>query len=269
VRKVEVLAGRAAELDNLIRLWEAKMDDPAIVDSVARKLAGLNTERKAVAAELADAHRDAASPLAETWGEFRSLAELLAEDPSDELRVKVRAALRRAIESVHCLFMGTHTRRLAAVRVQFRGTDRHRDYVLSGVLGGRRPAKLEDPVSFADAGLGGFDLRQPADAAVLEKALMKQVTREGKGRLLAGSARGDGRAGMRAWAEITSPPSHSGLQAHRLIPERTGADTGAGRAPTSCRRPHHRGDPPDDDARPVDRRHSPAAPRGCGRQGRK
>src|SRR5207248_4512674 len=89
-RKVEVVAGRLAEIDALIRLWTAKMDNPAIVDTVAAKLADFNTQRSKLAAEQAAAQREAASPLAESWNEFRSLADLLREDTSDELRVKVR-----------------------------------------------------------------------------------------------------------------------------------------------------------------------------------
>ena len=38
-KKVETLAGKVAELDNLIKLWSAKMDNPATVDAVAAKLA--------------------------------------------------------------------------------------------------------------------------------------------------------------------------------------------------------------------------------------
>lgn len=38
-RKVETLAGRIAEVNNLIKLWTAKMNNPAIVDTVAAKLA--------------------------------------------------------------------------------------------------------------------------------------------------------------------------------------------------------------------------------------
>ena len=47
-RKVEVIAGRLAKIDALVKLWSAKMDNPAIVDTVAAKLAGLNTEREEV-----------------------------------------------------------------------------------------------------------------------------------------------------------------------------------------------------------------------------
>lgn len=180
--KVEALAGRLAETDGLIRAWRAKMDDPAIVDTVAAKLAELNLKRKTQAEALADAQREAASPLAEAWGEFRSLAALLAKDQSDELRLKVRAALRRSIESVTCLFTGRGRVRVAAVRVQFRGGDSHRDYLIVYTPGGsngtvKRPGRWR-ALSFAEAApdVGALDLREPDDARRLEKALLRLST---------------------------------------------------------------------------------------------
>ena len=174
-RKVEALAGQLAEIDSLVKTWTAKMDDAAIVDTVAAKLAELSVRRKALAAELAEAQRDAASPVPAAWGEFRGLADLLREDNSDELRLKVRAALRRAIESVTCLFVPRGARKLAAVRVQFAGSDAHRDYLIlhrrrtfNGVT--HRAAETE-VASFADAGVGVFDLRKPKDVAKLLKLL--------------------------------------------------------------------------------------------------
>src|SRR5262249_29632299 len=123
--KVEELSGRKAEVENLISLWTAKMDDPARVDVVAAKLAELNTKRKALAEQLEEAQREAASPHHESWGEFRSLAELLAHDKSEELRLRVRAAIRRTVERMVCLFInsGRGSRvRIAAVQVYFHGS---------------------------------------------------------------------------------------------------------------------------------------------------
>src|SRR5262249_32307915 len=132
-RKAEALAGRVAEVDGLVKVWMAKMDNPAIVDTVAEKLAELNTRRKGLTADLAEAQREGPSPPAERWGEGRTLADLLAADPSDELREKVRAALRRAVETIACLFVSGRGNgaRLAAVQVHFRGSGRRRDYLVA------------------------------------------------------------------------------------------------------------------------------------------
>ncbi len=173
-RKVEVTTGRLAEIDKLIKLWTAKMDNPAIVDTVAAKLAALNTERVKLAAEQAAARREAASPLAESWKEFCSLADLLKKDTSEELRVKVRAALRRSIESVYCLFDVRGSLRVAAARVQFAsGTSRsyfilHRAATWGAV--GERPARWWAR-SLAEVEPARLDLRNRDDAAALAQAL--------------------------------------------------------------------------------------------------
>lgn len=191
-RTVETLAGRKAELDALAKAWEAKMDDPDLVDVVAAKLADLNRQRRAAAEDLARAQREAASPLAESWGEFRSLAELLRQDDSEDLRMRVRSALLRSVESITCLFTGVGRTRVAAVRVDFRGTGRHRDYLIVYDPGRSNAAKKGQgrryTKSFADvSGAGDIDLRDPAQAAKLEKWLasvdMKSLTAgQGDGR---------------------------------------------------------------------------------------
>jgi DNA invertase Pin-like site-specific DNA recombinase len=175
--RVEAIAGELAGVDDLIRQWTAKMDDPATVDIVATKLAELNGRRKRLAENLADAQRDAASPLSESWGEFRTLAELLKSDPSDELRAKVRTALRRSIESVHCLFTPpAGDVRLAAVRVQFRGSALHRDYVIGystgqANAGVKRASKPWSEAAAWQDGPGELDLRDPKNVPKVEKML--------------------------------------------------------------------------------------------------
>jgi DNA invertase Pin-like site-specific DNA recombinase len=175
--KVEAAAARMAEADGLIARWQAKMDDPAIVDVVAAKLSELTARRKVLAEKLAAAQQEAASPVAESWGAFRSLAELMADDPSDALREKVRSALRRSVEALYCLFTAAGPVRLAAVRVQFRNSAAHRDYVIcydprQSNGRGNRPGRWSC-CSFADTGLaaGDLDLRKPEHAADLAATL--------------------------------------------------------------------------------------------------
>jgi hypothetical protein len=144
------------------------------VDAVAAKLAELNTERKKLTADQAVAQREAASPLAESWGEFRSLADLLKKDASEELRVKARSALRRSIETVYCLFVRYGSTRVAAVQVNFTGTG-SRSYLIlhkaatAGAVG-TRPAQTWVR-SFATAGLPTIDLRRRDHADKLLRVL--------------------------------------------------------------------------------------------------
>jgi DNA invertase Pin-like site-specific DNA recombinase len=174
--KVETLAGQLAETDTLLKLWATKMDDPARVDLVAEKLAALNRKRKQLAQQMAQAQREAANPLSESWGEFRSLAELLRKNPSDELRIRARAALRRAIESVTCLFVKVRGARWAAVQIRFRRTNRRRDYVILAQRSPGQPRRRRldqwQAKSLADIpGAGDLDLRKPTHARKLEAVL--------------------------------------------------------------------------------------------------
>jgi hypothetical protein len=99
---------------------------------------------------------------------------LLAADDSAELRERVRSALRRAVETVTCLFVGIGKVRLAAVRVQFRGGDAHRDYLIICMPAkANKHARLEGSWhvrSFADEA-AGLDMRKPRDAAKLARVL--------------------------------------------------------------------------------------------------
>lgn len=180
-KKLDALSGRLAEIDALVKAWEAKMDDIAIVNAVAAKLAALGAEKKRVAEEHAEALREASSPIGAAWKDVTTLAGMLAKDDGDDLRLKVRGALRRAIESVACLFMASPAAkftRLAAVRVQFKsGT--HRDYLITARAqnaAANRSATWA-VASFADAGLPSLDLRKPEHAARLEKAITNALAK--------------------------------------------------------------------------------------------
>jgi DNA invertase Pin-like site-specific DNA recombinase len=178
--KVDVLRVQRDELDALIEKWLAQMDNPAIVDTVAAKLAELNVKRRAVERELEEAEYEDSVPMAEAWRECRTLADVLRDDNSIEMRTKVRAALRRCIESVTCLIValkGTRTK-VAAVRVQFR-SGVHREYLITArsVCGNRREASWAAE-SFADAGLPNADLREPKQASKLEVLLTKHAAKK-------------------------------------------------------------------------------------------
>lgn len=178
-RDAKALSGEAEEVRGLIRAWQAKMDDVAIVDTVAAKLAELHGRLKSVTERLAAAQRDAASPLSEALGGLHTLADLLDADDSPDLRSKVRAALRRCLESVYCVFGGTNARRWAAVRIQFADGGGHRDYLISlayDLRGDRKQPPRVDVLTFAEAGQDvGLDLRDPAAAREVAAALSRML----------------------------------------------------------------------------------------------
>lgn len=179
VNRVEALAARLAELEGLSAKWRVKMDRPELVDVVADKLAAIESERKGVAARLAEAQRETASPLSEAIGNLRVVGRSLADDNSPENRTRCQAAIRRAVESVWCLFTPGRGLRIAAVQVWFKG-GRQRSYVIAHRPAGKvgykgRTVRPEWTwvESFADAGAGpdGIDLRTPADVRLVEKFL--------------------------------------------------------------------------------------------------
>jgi DNA invertase Pin-like site-specific DNA recombinase len=175
-RRVEALAGQAAEAEAKVRFYRDQCDrseDGAAV--FAGKAVEWEQKRKKLAAELADAQREASSPAAEAVGEVRTLADLDLTDPTT--RLKARATLRRAIDTVWCLFVRTRIGRLAAVQVFFSG-GRHRSYIFRhkpvhrprGVL--VREAVTET-LSFAQAGVPSIDLRKAGDVKRVEALLAR------------------------------------------------------------------------------------------------
>jgi hypothetical protein len=186
--KAAALAGRLAEIDTLVKAWQAKMDNPSIVDAVAAKLTELNDRRKQVAGELALAQREAASPVAEAWGSFRTLAGLDPDADTDDLRTRIKGALRRAVGSIHCLFVGRGraAERLAAVQVHFK-SGAVRSYLIASRQGrgnshGYRAEGCSRVWSLdAVLGPGDLDLRDRTHALELEEALQAlDVNESGK-----------------------------------------------------------------------------------------
>jgi hypothetical protein len=201
---VEAIAAEHAAAKEKAKWYKSRCDEASEkdeFDTFAGKVLEWQRKAKTLATELAKAQAEAASPLAESWGEFRSLAELLAKDRSDDLRLRARAALRRAVDSIHCLFIDRGRLRLAAVQVWFRGGDYHRQYLM-GYLSGRSnqnvkrpgqcciipnlpPAPLErkqketlekwmDRLAKTSGGkVPVYDLRNPEETAQREKMLVK------------------------------------------------------------------------------------------------
>lgn len=176
--KVARLSALYAEKESELREFRDEINtDPKLLKTLRATLIRLETEREKLAEELADAQREAASPLAEALGQVQGVTELVKDGP-EEMRLRCRAALRRLIEGVYCVFTGTKIVRFAAVRIQFRGSDRHRDYLIvyharTGTVRNPPPPTVE---SLADAGLpGDLDLRKPDHARRMEKALKRAL----------------------------------------------------------------------------------------------
>jgi DNA invertase Pin-like site-specific DNA recombinase len=171
-----VLAGQLAGVEARIAVLEAELM-VGDVAALARVLRQLEERKRDLAARLAEAREKAYHPLSEAWGEAQTLlAALDAAPDAKEARLRLRSALRRMIDSVWMLVVPQGLNRVAAVQVWFADGNRHRDYAIYH-WPNRRHGKVHRPagykvVSLADAeALGELDLRKPAHAKRLEKAL--------------------------------------------------------------------------------------------------
>jgi DNA invertase Pin-like site-specific DNA recombinase len=174
--EVARLEAELTALDSRIALLERELAS-GDVPSIARVLRGLEPSRKEVAEKLSIARQKAANPLSASWGEAQSLVEVLdsAPDPVD-VRLRLRSAIRRIVESMQVLIVPRGRDRLAWVQIWFAGKDRRRDYLIlhrppKANASGRTPGcvkVLSKPQLTAPC-----DLRRPEDAAQLESDLRK------------------------------------------------------------------------------------------------
>jgi len=170
--EVAELRAKLTRLDVQIKALVEQFDGDNVPE-VAEKVRHKNAERKTLTEDYERAKANAASPLSSAWGECKGLVEALdtAKDVR-EMRLRLRQAIARIIESVTCLFAGTRSVRLAAVRVQFAG-GRHRDYFIEVVQRYKGHAPNPPRISTAVWGSGGseIDLRNRQDAAEVAEEL--------------------------------------------------------------------------------------------------
>ncbi len=171
------LAGRLSEIDGKLARIKERIRTGDELDMLIDLVRELEGERKRVGEQLTVARQVAACPVSDAWGECQSIIQLLATAPDkDAARVKLRAAIRRTIESVWCLFLPGRGPRLAAAQIWFAGGQKHRDYA---ILYRPRHAADQHHVreaewavrSLVEMAPGKFDLRNKDEAAAAEKVL--------------------------------------------------------------------------------------------------
>jgi DNA invertase Pin-like site-specific DNA recombinase len=134
-------------------------------------------DEERTANELQDELARTAKPLERAWGELPSLIDLIdaAADP-DAARLKVRAALRPLVAAASVLIVPRGAWRIVAVQFNFAGGGRREWVIAHRAAANRRPSTTAvEP--FAAAGLPPLDLRDPADATKLEKAVARWAVR--------------------------------------------------------------------------------------------
>jgi DNA invertase Pin-like site-specific DNA recombinase len=127
---VAVLEGRLAEVRaNLARQVEIQAQVPTV--ATQQIIAGKEAEAKQLVADLEQARRKAATPLASSWSDAKSLLEVLDSAPDQrDARLRLRAALRRLIEEIRLLVIPRGRDRWAMVQIWFRGGVKCRNYLI-------------------------------------------------------------------------------------------------------------------------------------------
>jgi DNA invertase Pin-like site-specific DNA recombinase len=167
---VEEWSGKLAAVNHRIGQVRQKAetaDDPSIYFEL---IDSLMAERKRIISSLEAAKAEAANPAGETLGECNSLARLLADAEGaerDELRARVRAALRRLVVEAWLLVVPTKWGKVVALQVWFREGG-HRDFLFAYA---HRAFDRGRTRKFT-AG-GPLDLRKRKDAAALARTLGK------------------------------------------------------------------------------------------------
>jgi DNA invertase Pin-like site-specific DNA recombinase len=171
------LAGHLAEVESSIALISREMDEHGESPTLFKRLRAKEQLQRDLAARLAEARQKAAHPLSESWGEFQTLAGALeaAPDP-DDVRLRLRAVLRRMIDSIWILIVPRGHVRLCTAQIWFAEGRKHRDYLIMY----RRPTVTRSfrrdlawhVRSLADLAPTREDLRDPARAAALERVLL-------------------------------------------------------------------------------------------------
>lgn len=170
------LSALEKDIENRLTRLKARLREEDEVDAVLDTVRALDAELRNVREQLAQARAREAAPTAEAWGEFKSITAALDAAPDlDAARSRLRAVLRRMVESVWCLFMPGPGPRVAWVQVVFAGGEKFQHFAIvyrprhKGRGANEYPAEfvVRDLATVATAG----DLRAEADARALESAL--------------------------------------------------------------------------------------------------
>jgi DNA invertase Pin-like site-specific DNA recombinase len=172
-----VLAGQLAAVETELAGVAAFMDREGFSPTLGQRVKVLEAKKAVLGEELGAARHRARHKLSESWGEMRTLLDVLegAADP-EGARLRLRSALRRVVEKIVLLVVPRGRDRLAAVQIWFAGGKRHRAYLIfHRAARANKSARVEGiwwVKSFAATGLPPLDLRKPELVRRLEKLLL-------------------------------------------------------------------------------------------------
>jgi hypothetical protein len=193
----EELAGRLTAVEDELAKVRASLDRKGYSETLDDRARKLEDDKRALAADLADARLRAAHPLSEAWGEAHGLIDALANSPDPaDARLRLRAKLREIVAGVWLMVVPRGQVRLLVVQIWFAKEKKHRDYLImqrppranarARVDGGWWAASLSHAIGPRD-----LDLRDAGHVAGLAAAL-EQVPLDDVRALLAGGPAGGG-----------------------------------------------------------------------------
>lgn len=181
---VLVLSGELDSVEAELVEASAYMEAHGFSPTIGKRISGLEARKAELTARRAEAQQKAAHPLSGTWGELPALLDALdaAQDQQDA-RLRLRTALRRMVEGIWLLVVPRSNKdRLAAVQIVFTGGERVRTYLVlhrsnysNGAVSRPEQWWVHSLAAVLPAGKSlpeTLDLRKPADAARLERALL-------------------------------------------------------------------------------------------------
>jgi DNA invertase Pin-like site-specific DNA recombinase len=126
-----VLEGELAQVEAERAEAAAFMEANGFSPKIGQRITTLEARKKELEDKLEAAKAQAARPLGQTWGEFKSLVEALdnAKDPVDA-RTRLRAALRRIVTEIRLLVVPHGRDRLCFTAVYFAGGTNFRTYLI-------------------------------------------------------------------------------------------------------------------------------------------
>src|SRR5262249_38868267 len=83
--RVQVLTGKLAGIESRLEALKAQLLDGGDVPAIVEVVRTLDAKRAEAAAELEEAKQKAATPLSESWGECKSLLDVVQNAPDPEV----------------------------------------------------------------------------------------------------------------------------------------------------------------------------------------
>jgi DNA invertase Pin-like site-specific DNA recombinase len=181
--EVTALGAQFAAAEAELAEVAADLDAHGYSPTLGKRARDLEAKKHALGDKLAAARQKAAHPLAETWGQAHTLIDAVggAADPED-VRLRLRGALRRIVAEIRLLVVPRSPDRLAAVQVWFKrdepgAAERQRGYLVMHRFAKANQFRPREQggwlaKSLADvAGPEDLDLRERDQAAALAEEL--------------------------------------------------------------------------------------------------